>query len=755
MESTLENGLVVKLNKDNFMATVTRSKDVKGDISIPQIIEHESDKYVISKIESYAFSQNSLLISISIPFTVRIIEESAFYKCDQLKSIEFASDPDKDSLLEEIGNFAFGDCINLEIMSPIPSSVRRIGNSSFSKCQNLKSVTIETSSKSGIPPLLEEIGNVAFYSCTNLESISIIPSTVRRIGESAFYKCTSLTSVTFGSSDESKESNLKEISKFAFADCFSLETVSKIPASVCQIGESSFANCTRLKSLSFSSYESLLEEIGNESFYNCTSLESVTFFPSNCRKIGKYAFCKCEKLKSFSFGPESTNSSASLEEIGDYAFCDCLSIEKVTSIPVTLRKISNSSFYKCGKLKLLTFGSGADAKRLNSLEEIGDESFYCCSSLELVIMIPSSVRRIGSKSFYQCHNLKLIIFDSKSSKLEEIGREAFFECEKLISVTMLPATVRTIGKGCFSKCASLKSVTFSASNEVPSLVEIPRKMFVDCSSLETVNNVPVSIRKIGKSAFSRCSKLTELTFSQNEKEGNVLCIDEICDFAFNECSSFCDMFQLPLTVRRIGKASFFKCVKLNRLCFKIASSDNSFCLDEIDDDAFYECTELETVIGLHPTLRRIGQKCFYKCKNLKKFEFIFGPSITSLSLLSEIGEKAFSGCLSLESFKSTSSVPLLIGNACFEGDERLGAVVCSGDAINVSAECFNGCKILSYVYFPNAKVVSIADMAFNDVPESFELFVPTDVELNGSGLEKVKDGVRKNKEPKNADEQNK
>ena len=147
MENTLTNGLVVKLNKDNFLATVTISKDAKGDISIPQIIEYQSNKFVITKIEGYAFSQNNSITSVSIPPTVRIIEESAFYKCEQLKSLVFNSDPEKDSLLEEIGNFSFGDCINLDTVSPIPSSVRRIGNSSFSSCNKLTSITIETSSK--------------------------------------------------------------------------------------------------------------------------------------------------------------------------------------------------------------------------------------------------------------------------------------------------------------------------------------------------------------------------------------------------------------------------------------------------------------------------------------------------------------------------------------------------------------------------------------------------------------------------------
>lgn len=753
MENTLTNGLVVKLYKDKFIATVTMSKDAQGDISIPQIIEYETNKYLITKIEGYAFSQNDLITSVSIPSSVRAIEESAFYKCNQLKSLIFISDSENDSLLEEIGNFAFGDCVNLETISSIPSSVRRIGNSSFSSCKKIASITIETVSKNGYSSLLEEIGDSAFFNCENLESISIIPSTVRRIGESAFYKCSKLKTVNFGSSNESKESNLKDICKFAFADCTSLQKVSKIPASVYRIGESAFANCTSLKDLSFSSFESSLEEIGDESFYNCTSLESVTFFPSNARRMGKHSFCKCSNLKSFSFGPSSGSQSNSLEEIGDFCFCDCLSLEKVANVPVSLRRICPSSFYKCENLKLLTFGTGSDGQRLSSLEEIGDDAFYCCSRLELVIMIPASVRFIGNSSFFQCKNLKLVIFEPKDSQLETIGNRAFYECENLISFTMIPASVRRIGNGSFYGCKTLKSVTFASHHQTsidhPRLVEIGSKAFSKCDSLESVSNVPATVRKIGKKCFSKCECLKELNFLINEGFSTLPMLEEVSNFTFEGCVSLENVFILPATVRRIGKAAFANCKKLKALKFEGVSTDSvKSCLDEIEDDACLNCVELESVQNVPLRLRKIGSKAFFNCLKLKSFAFDLNPDPSSLPLLSYLGDQAFSGCTSLESFKSTSKLPILIGNSCFANDEVLGAVVCHSISVSIASSCFNNCRILSFAYFPALKVLNVAEEAFNGVPDNFEVFVPLDTEINGTGLEKVRNRIRTNQEPK-------
>jgi len=79
---------------------------------------------------------------ISIPDTVRIIEDEAFEFCIQLTQII------------------------------LPHSVTRIGDYAFAYCESLQSITI--------PDSVTCIGHCAFVNCNSLQSISIPKSLKRR-----------------------------------------------------------------------------------------------------------------------------------------------------------------------------------------------------------------------------------------------------------------------------------------------------------------------------------------------------------------------------------------------------------------------------------------------------------------------------------------------------------------------------------------------------------------------------------------------
>ena len=68
---------------------------------------------------------------IQIPASVRIIGESAFDECDNLKTVIFAEGPQ----LRKIEENAFRKSGLTEVQ--IPASVRIIGKSAFYNCENL------------------------------------------------------------------------------------------------------------------------------------------------------------------------------------------------------------------------------------------------------------------------------------------------------------------------------------------------------------------------------------------------------------------------------------------------------------------------------------------------------------------------------------------------------------------------------------------------------------------------------------------
>ena len=116
----------------------------------------------ITTIGKYAFSYQEYLTQISIPASVTVIEERAFFHSG-LKRLSF----EKDSKLEKIGKSAFGSCNINDVM--IPSSVKYIEDYAFSSCRNLWSITI--------PDNVLSIGKGAFQ--LSLNNITILSRTVK------------------------------------------------------------------------------------------------------------------------------------------------------------------------------------------------------------------------------------------------------------------------------------------------------------------------------------------------------------------------------------------------------------------------------------------------------------------------------------------------------------------------------------------------------------------------------------------------
>lgn len=86
--------------------------------------------YVDGALIDGGFQGCPYLEKISLPESIKIINDNAFAYCSSLKEIKFSSS------LEYIGSGAFRDCITLKEIV-IPSSVTYIGRHAFSDCENL------------------------------------------------------------------------------------------------------------------------------------------------------------------------------------------------------------------------------------------------------------------------------------------------------------------------------------------------------------------------------------------------------------------------------------------------------------------------------------------------------------------------------------------------------------------------------------------------------------------------------------------
>lgn len=118
-------------------------------------------------------------VDLSHNLKITVIQEKAFYPCDDLKSIILPNS------VTTIGRYAFAGCRSLTNIT-IPNSVTWIGGYAFAGCTSLTDITI--------PNSVTTIGSSAFYNCISLTDITI-PNSVTTIEDSAFYYCSRLKEI--------------------------------------------------------------------------------------------------------------------------------------------------------------------------------------------------------------------------------------------------------------------------------------------------------------------------------------------------------------------------------------------------------------------------------------------------------------------------------------------------------------------------------------------------------------------------------
>ena len=194
-----------------------------GDIVVPESVVHDGVNYTVTGIGPYAFASTTVT-SLKLPKTIRAIDEYAFYKCNQLKSVELSDG------LETIGScaFEFSDIRNIRI----PGTVKSIASDAFKYC-GLETIDMGEY-------LVEVISKEMFLGCSNLRSIKI-PKSLTTIEKEAFRGCSSLESIKIPSGVEC-------IPSCTFKKCSSLASI-VLPSSVTEIGNDAFQYCSALESI--------------------------------------------------------------------------------------------------------------------------------------------------------------------------------------------------------------------------------------------------------------------------------------------------------------------------------------------------------------------------------------------------------------------------------------------------------------------------------------------------------------------------
>ena len=186
-----EDGKMLLHRKENGLLTLERTF---GEL------EHAEVPCGVDVIGTRAF-ENSV-ISVFLPDTVSIIEDSAFQNCSRLKEIR------------------------------MPKCLKKIGRNAFEGCESLKNIQI--------PDEVEEIDEYAFNGCRKLSEAEL-PEKIRKVDFCTFSDCLSLQRVVL-------KKNVKYISDKAFLNCANLSDI-LLPEGLKFIGYESFFGCVNINHL--------------------------------------------------------------------------------------------------------------------------------------------------------------------------------------------------------------------------------------------------------------------------------------------------------------------------------------------------------------------------------------------------------------------------------------------------------------------------------------------------------------------------
>ena len=345
-------------------------QSTNGSYSVP---------YGVEVIATGAF-QSTNFEHITLPETVWLIGEDAFYCCYNLKTVKLP-----ESLLE-IGSYAFSFCNSMENID-IPKNVGYIYPTSLSNCTGLKSISVALENeyyKSIDGNLYSKDGETLItYAPGKTENSFTVLNGVTQIGEYCFSDAINLVNITLPSS-------LKSIGRYAFNSCLSLKTIT-VPEGV--------------------------EYIGDDAFCNCSALVEIVL-PSTITRIESWTFEYCESLSSITI-PEG------ITYIGYDAFYHCTSLEEII-LPSTLREIDSWAFEYCSNLTSITIPDGVTS--------IKSGAFNNCTALE-EITLPKSLTFVGQSAFLNCENLTAVYFKGTASEWSNIEFEEFNE--KLLDSTIV------------------------------------------------------------------------------------------------------------------------------------------------------------------------------------------------------------------------------------------------------------------------------------------------------------------------------
>lgn len=389
-----------------------------------------------------------------------------------------------------------------------------------------------------------------------------------------------------------------------------------------------------------------------------------------------------------------THNNLPVTHINDEAFKN----ETIKSVwmPYSITNIGDSSFYGCTSLENVTMGEGVVA--------IGERSFQNCSNL-ITVTIDDNVTSIGAYAFANCNNL---ISVNIGNGITNIQNYTFSNCTNLEDVK-IGKKVTSIGASAFLNCDDISSVNFAGTIDAWAQISFENidssplgnaKLYID-NNLVTEVNLTIAT-KVSKYAFSGCTSITSVTLGDS--------VETIEVEAFKQCSNL-DNVTIGVDVASIGAEAFFGCNNLTN----ITIPGN---VKVLANKVFASCTNLANVTIIEG-VETIGEAVFQGCGV---------TSITIPNSVTNLGASAFANCDSLSNITIGSGLTA-IQSESFSNCGNLTSVTIGSNVETIEEKAFYSCTKLESLTIPN-KVYAIVDKAFANCTSLTNLTLSSEGDLS-------------------------
>jgi len=625
-----------------------------GDLTIPAAMPNEEGENIpVVAIGAWAFSGCDQLMSVTIPASVKRIENNAFEGSWRMHTVTIA----EGSQLETIGDYAFGSCEYLsEINLEAAGGLKSIGERAFGRCHHLFELTIPASVEQIGDEMTEENPFIVLYVTegTAGEDYAIemglaydkgdgIVLTVQAldvvqqagwIGETGAWE----TSWIGGKGDVTLTYNLYRASESYEKPLIEATTETYIEYEFTENGVY------------------MLEVIATDSEGNTASK-----FANERIIISEY-----DEASGYFVSVVSNEEDSAVREVAITGAGEKITGAVEIPASLTLNGVTYNVVEICG-------GAFEDRDDITS------------------IVVPEGVRRVGQYAFIDMSEL---IYAELPSTINEVNEGTFKYCRKLETV-VLPSA-EAIGDQAFYQNYKLKNFTLPAN-----LKEIGAEAFADCHSLK-LDSIPDGVWSIGSYAFAGCYKLGRIWFPESVKEIGEW-IFETSNYVVVAANVGAPILEYAVengyAIDPVGNANF------GNISFMVQSNEvwitgyNGYAIGNLEIPAQI------TVNGTAYPVTTI-------CENALSGQH----GLTGVKLpasVTEIQGNAFSYCRQLRSVDASAGGLTTISYSAFEGCENLSSVSLPDGLQTIENGAFAYCASLGVTTIP-ASVTKMEDNIFLD-----------------------------------------